>query len=222
MAYQLSTLITKVRNRLRDTGYSTSEITDYINDAQNDVCNEYQLPFMQTSHDYTVTAGTSDITAGSGLPTDYVQAIDLIDTTNGNEQVIPYRNVTILDESFPDLDDSAINPANIPQFWYKYADTIRLYPAPAGAYTLTLRYWKKPTPLAGDAAVPEIPSEFAELLVEGATYRVLQVKGNYDQAAIHQNKYDELLQKLVVRYTQVQTGAPMTMPVNVLTRGGNF
>lgn len=220
MAYQLSNLITKVQQRIRDTGYSSSEITNYINDTQNDIFNEYQLPFMQATQTYTLTAGTSDITNGSGLPTNYVQAIDLIVTTDGLEQVVPYKEVSNLDEAFPDADGQA---NNYPQFWYYYADTIKLYPPPAGAYDVTLRYYKKPTELSADSDVPEIPSEFGEILVVGAASRVLQVKGNYDQAAILQNKYDEILQKLAVKAVTIQTGTPSIMPVNVFPiNTGNF
>lgn len=219
MAYDLSTLVARTQRRIRDTNYSTAEIIEYINDTQNDVFNEYQLPFMQALQTYTVTAGTSDITNGSNLPTNYVQAINLTLTTDGIERVIPYKEIILSDTDNPDQDDQ---PTGYPEYWYHYGDTIRLYPAPAGAYTLTLRYYKKPTELTADADVPEVPSEFGELLVAGATYRVLQVKDNYDQAGIFQNKYDELLQKLVVKYTQLQTGQVTVMPINVFTRTGNF
>lgn len=219
MAYTLSTIAGQVRSRIRDTSYDPTLTTDAINDTINDVFNEYTLPFMQTTQTYTLTAGTSDITNGSGLPDNYVQAIDLIVTSTGLEMVLPYRETSISDGTNPDQDDQA---ANTPQYWYKYGDTIRIYPKPAAAYTVTLRYYKKPTELSADSDVPEIPSEFKELIVVGAAYRIMQIKDNYDQAGILQNKYDEILQKMVVRYTQVQTGQPFIMPVNVVTTTGNF
>ena len=180
----------------------------------NDIFNEYRLPFMQTTQPYTLTAGVSDITNGVGLPVNYVQAVDLILTSSGYEKTLPYLDVRTIDEFYPDADDTTQHPANIPQGWYNYADTIRVYPAPLSAYTVTLRYYKKPTELDGDADVPEIPSEFQEALVVGTAYRVLQVKDNYDQAGILQNKYDEILQKLVVKYSQPQVGSPTRMRIN--------
>jgi hypothetical protein len=222
MAYQLSDIRTKVQQRVRDTGYSSSEITNYINDTQNDVFNEYRLPFMQTSQNYTLATDTSDITDGSGLPTNYVQAIDLILTTSGQESVLQYIDFTELDRMYPDPDDTTAHPANIPQYWYFYDDTIRVFPFPNQAYTVTLKYYKKPTALSSDSDVPEIPSQFEELLVVGAAYRVMQVKDNYDQAAILQNKYDEILQKLVVRYSQPQVGQPIIMRTNRNALGKAF
>lgn len=214
MSYITGDIVTKVQQRVRDTGYSSTEIKNYINDAQNDVFNEYRLPFMQATQPYTLAAGTSDITNGSGLPTNYVQALDLTLTSAGYEEVIPYVDVSEIDQLYPDPDDTAVNPAGVPAKWYFYADTIKVYPVPASAYTVSLRYYKNPTLVSSDADVPSLPSEFEELLVLGAAYRVLQVKDNYDQAAILQNKYDEILQKLVVKYSQAQVGAPTRMRIN--------
>jgi hypothetical protein len=214
MSFTAGDITTRVQQRIRDTGYSSTEIKSYINDAQNDIFNEYRLPFMQATQPYTLTVGVSDITNGSGLPTDYVQALNLTLTTSGRETVLPYRNVTEIDELYPDPDDTTINPKAAPIAWYYYADTIKVYPAPDAAYTLSLQYYKKPTLLSSDADIPEVPSEFEEALVVGAAYRVLQVKDNYDQAAILQNKFDEILQKLVVKYSQAQVGTPTRMRIN--------
>jgi hypothetical protein len=214
MAYQLSDVVSKVQQRIRDTGYSSGEITNYINDTQNDVFNEYRLPFMEANQNYTMTSGVSDITDGNGLPANYVQAIDLMLTTTGREKRLIWRDIRDIDTMHPDPDDTSINPANVPNEWYYFVDTIKTFPVPNEDYTLTLRYYKKPTILVNDGDVPEVPSQFEELLVSGAAYRVLQVKDNYDQAAIHKNKYDEILQKIVVRYSQPQVGVPTIMRSN--------
>lgn len=214
MAYTLSGLQSRVQARIRDTSYSTSEITDYLNDTQRDVFNEYRLPFMEATQDYTLDTSTSDITNGSGLPTNYVQALDLYLTTSGYEKKLPFKDIREVDSFYPDPDDTTRHPANVPEFWYIFGQTIHVWPKPLSAYTVTLRYYKSPTALSGASDVPDLPSEFEELLVVGAAYRVLQVKDNYDQAAILQNKYDEILQKLVMRYSQAQVGTATRMRIN--------
>lgn len=219
MSYTAGDLVSRVQQRVRDTGYSSSEIKQYLNDTLNDVFNEYRLPFMETTHNYTVTAGDSDITHGSGLPTDYVQAIDLTLTTSGQERVLTYKDVREVDGFYPDPDDTTRNASTAPIEWYYYAQTIRIFPVPDQAYTLTLRYYKKPTEFAADADVPDVPSEFSELLVVGAAYRVLQVKDNYDQAGILENKYQELLQKLAVKSSVKQVGRGTMMRINRLKLG---
>lgn len=211
MTYQLSTLVTKVQQRVSDTGYSSAEIQNYINDTQNDVFNEYRLDLMKTAQNYTVTAGVADITDGDGLPTNYVEAISLRDTTAGQNQDIEFISEDDLESLYPDYDTQ---DEGQPRYAYFSAGTIKLFPAPAGAYTLTLRYYKKPTELAADADVPEIPSEFSELLVAGAAYRVLQVKQAYDEAGILENKYAELLQKFYDKYLRQPASGPARMKIN--------
>jgi len=221
LSYILGDIVTRVQKRVRDTGYSAAEIKEYLNDTQNDVFNEYRLPFMETTQGYTFTPGVSDITNGSGLPTNYVQALDLYLTTAGQERVIPYEDIRQVDGYTPDPDDIVAYPASTPRAWYVFARTPRVKPVPDLAYTAILRYYKRPTTLvaAADSVVPDLPSEFEELLIVGAAYRVLQAKDNYDQAGVLQNKYDEILQKLVVKYSQPQVGTPMRVRTNRVSLG---
>jgi hypothetical protein len=214
LSYITGDIVSRVQQRVRDTGYSSSEIKSYLNDTQNDIFNEYRLPFMEATQDYTLVANTADITNGSGLPTNFVQPIDLILTTNGYDTLLTPYDVREIDSLYPDYENSTIYPSNIPTIWYKYGQTIKVFPKPNQAYTVTLRYYKRPTLLSADSDVPSVPSEFEEILVLGAAYRVLQVKDNYDQAGILQNKYDELLQKLVMRYSQTQVGTPTRLRIN--------
>jgi len=205
MAYTTGALVTRVQQRIRDTGYSSSEIKNYINDTQNDVFNEYRLRFMEESQDYTLVPGVSDITNGSGLPTNYVQAIDIINTTTGKQSILTYVDV----KNIVDL-----TLTGQPNSWYIFDGVINIYPTPVSADTIKLRYYKKPTEVNSDIDVPEIPSEFSEMLIVGASYRVMQVKDNYDQAGILQNKYDEILDKLVAKYSQSQVSRPTIMRIN--------
>lgn len=214
MSYILSDIRTKVRQRIRDTGYDATEITNYLNDAQNDIFNEYRLPFMEAIQPYTLTIGVADITNGGSLPSNFVAPIDLTLTSSASEKLLPMRDFREMDYLYPDYEDNTGIAQGAPNAWYKYAQTIKVFPEPDQAYTLSLRYYKRPTLLSADADVPSLPSEFEEMLVLGAAYRVLQVKDNYDQAGILENKYRELLDKLVMKYTRNQTGMPTIMRIN--------
>lgn len=214
MSYILGDIADLVRARVRNTGYSPAETKQYINDTVNDVFNRFRLPFMQAVQTYTVGVGVADITNGTGLPDNFVTVIDLVATTQGQEQVIPFKDYTELENLYPDTADTTAHPNGQPLYWYKYADTIKVFPAPATAYTLSLRYYKKPTLLSADADVPELPSEFQELIVLGAAYRILQVTDNYDQAGVLENAYTEQLMMLVERYSRSQVGRTTTMKIN--------
>lgn len=204
MAYTLSGLITKVQNRVKDTGFSTSTITDYINDAQRDVFTEYRLNFMEATQTYTTAVNVADITNGVGLPTNYTIAIDLFDVTNN--EIIPYKDISYL--------DNLETTNNSGRFWYKYAGTINLYPTQTTALSVRLRYYKAPTELAADGDVPLIPELYSEILVLGASIRVLETKDNYDQAAILERKYNRKLLTMVGMTSVNQTGSSTKQRIN--------
>jgi hypothetical protein len=189
MTYQLSTVRTETREKVADPSYSSAEIDRAINNTQKDVFNEYQLDLMKTSQAYTVTSGVADITDGAGLPANYVEAISLRDTTVGQQGRIEFIDEEDLEALHGDYDTGA-------------------------AYTLKLHYYKKPDELEVDADVPEIPSEFSEMLAAGAAYRVLQAKQAYDEAGIHENKYAELLQKFYDKYMRQPASGPARMKIN--------
>ena len=214
MAYTVGNLVDKVQKRVRDTGFSSTTIIELLNDTQNDVFNEYTFPFMQTSQNYVLTANDEDITSGTGLPADYVTAQHLTITTSGRESNVPFVDFRWIEENYPDPTDTTRNPAGVPRYAYFANGTVNVHPVPNEAFNVTLSYRKKPTELSSENDVPDIPAEFEEMLVLGAAYRVMQIKDNYDIAGVLQNKYDEILQKLAVRYNKNQVGAPKIMRIN--------
>lgn len=212
MAFITGDIVTLVQKRIRDTAYDTSEIKQYLNDTQNDIFNEYRLPFMETSQAYLTVANVADITNGSGLPSNYSQAIDLFNTDAN--LVIPYKDIRDVDTIAQDPNYINTSKTVPGVMWTMYAQVPILTPTPTVAYNVLLRYYKKPTLLSADSDVPSIPSQHQELLVIGAAYRIMQVKDNYDQATVLQNKYDELLQKLVNQSAPKQVGHATQMRIN--------
>jgi len=169
---------------------------------------------MEATQTYTLSAGSSDITGGSGLPDNYVRAIDLTLTTSGYETVLPYRDIVDSDRANPDQDDTTINPKNVPEYWYIFAGTPRVFPAPNIAHTVTLRYEKSPTELSDPTDVPDVPQVFREYLVLAAAGRVMETKDNYDQAAYLLSRADTIARKLCAKLSRKQTGQPRIMPIN--------
>lgn len=214
MAYTLSGLISRVQSKVDDAGFSSSSITNYLNDAQNDVFNQYYLRSFEASEDYSLTIGERDITDGSGLPDNFQQAVDLTLTSSGFETILQYLEYTELEERYPDSNDTTLYAETIPRFWTLYGDTIKVFPAPDAAYTVTLRYLGRPTELSSPSQVPDLPSDFEEYYVLAASARVLEDKDNYDQATILFSRAEDLAAKIVPRYARRQTGRPMRMRLN--------
>lgn len=212
MAFITGDIVTAVQKRVRDTAYDPSEIIQYLNDCQNDIFNEYRLPFMEATQTYLTVANIADMTNGVGLPTNYSQAIDLFNTDTN--MVIPYKDIRDIDTIAQDPNFINTSKTVPGVMWTLYAMIPLLSPTPSIAYNVLLRYYKHPTLLVNNSDVPSIPSNYQELLVVGAAYRVMQVKDNYDQSIVLQNKYDELLQKLVNQSAPKQVGHMTQMRIN--------
>ena len=168
------------------------------------------MPFMETTAPYTLTVSNADITAGSGLPATFDRAISVRLTTADYEKELRYVEYRDLLKLHPDL---ATADTGTPTMWYKFANTIKVFPEPDIAYTLSLDYYKTPTELSDDADVPEIPSLYEELLVIGAYLRALEHDDDYDEAAVQRLLWDQKHINMVRKTTQKHDG-PSVIAIN--------
>lgn len=152
---------------------------------------------METSTTFTLASNVQELTNGAGLPSNFVSPINVAVTTDNSEKYIPFVDFKELDEVYPDQSSST---AGAPRYAYMYGNSIYVYPKPDQGYVVRLRYVKKPTALAAAADVPDIPSEFEELLIYGAGYRVFEEKDLDRKSANFERKYQTEVAKLVNRY----------------------
>lgn len=190
MAYTVAGLTTQIQTRLDDTGFSSATILQFLNDAQREYTNGRMMRIMEASQNYTATIGNTDLTGGGGLPAAFQAPIDLRVTTLGSEGALFYMDPKEFDIAYP---QPTLAGNNLPTIYYRFGSTINLFPTPDRAYAITLRYYKTPTELVNTTDVPEIPSEWQELLVLGALWRCHQLNDNYDMAGIVQGRVDEIL-----------------------------
>ena len=165
---------------------------------------------METTAPYTLTVSNADITAGAGLPATFDRAISVRLTTADYEKELRYVEYRDLLKRHPDL---ATADTGTPTMWYKFANTIKVFPEPDIAYTLSLDYYKTPTELSDDADVPEIPSLYEELLVIGAYLRALEHDDDYDEAAVQRLLWDQKHINMVRKTTQKHDG-PSVIAIN--------
>ncbi len=208
MAYTTGALITKVQNKLDDTGFSSTKITDFLNDTQREIFNSRLFRFMETSTTFTSVAGQTLL---GSLPSNFQIAIDLMITSPLNYLAkLEYVDFKVID-AIP-----AVISNTIPTYWYEYGGSIYVYPAPIdSSLTFTLRYYKTPTELVSSSDVPSVPEEFQELLVLGATKRALQHNDSYDQAGVLQiNEFDPMLDQMTRRFGPRKQDGPYQVRLN--------
>lgn len=203
MAYTLVDIATRAATRAADTGFTAAEAKKFVNDTQNAVANEYILRFWESAQSYTLTTNVADITNGVGLPSDFVSCIALRITTAGKQNVLDRVDFYKFQKDNPAWDSDA---AGVPYCWYILGNTISVYPKPDAAYTMHMRFQMRPSQLTSDAHVPTIPSEFEELLIYGAAYRMFEERDLDEKAALFQGKYEVEVAKLVNRYSDRQLG----------------
>lgn len=210
MAYTLAGIRQRVINdKLDDTSYDTAIVDRFINDAQRSIFNTYELPFMEKTFAGTLPDGGYVFT----FPGDYqtVQSLKVVDPTGDRQDItanyIPFRQ---FNRAYP---VPTQNPKGKPVIWTLHGNRLYFSQPTDKVYTLELYYVKKADTLIDDGQVPELPSEWEELLVLGAYYRVLERNEDFDLASFYKNgDYTDELDKLESRLGKRQTGKPNAMP----------
>ena len=212
MAYNVGTIITKVQNKLDDSGFSSTILTDFANDTQRELFNSRFMQFMETSTTFSIASGASGL---GTLPADLQLPINLkITSPVGLYKVLQPMSAEEFDSTFGSA--NAILTQGTPIIWYSFANSISLYPIASSAVTMTLRYYKTPTELVNASDVPEIPVEFQEILVLGMYKRALEYNDSFDQSAYITVKMDKLVDDMSRRYSPKSSA---TTRMNINRRG---
>lgn len=205
MAYNATDLTSKVQAKLDNTSFDTAKILNFLNDTNRQIVNMKRWPFMETTTNYTAVIGTQSV---GTLPADLQVPINLrvLTTFTANLPFVPYIEY---DRAYP---NPTTLPNTPPTFFTIFNNTVLLGPsAPDVAYTLQLRYLKKPTTLVDGNSVPDVPYEFEEAMVLGAFMRALQHEDSYDQAQVISGQLDDLIINMNARLNATQLGQPNRM-----------
>ena len=196
--YNLSGLINRIKVRLDDEEYPDTTITQFLNDALFDALGEAHYQFLEK-----IYKATTQAPGVLPLPRNYQTLVTMTAKMDNNvwpfeymdykaflnrekgDGVKNYRFTIYGDQLFYDVPDVTND---------EYEDGEERF------YEITLYYLAKPLPLENGTDVPIIPYEFGELLVMGALARAERLRDNFDYAAIYENKYDELVTNMKLRY----------------------
>ena len=174
---------------------------DAINSATREMLQEVQeWPFTLVTYEQTLTAGVSTY----AFPADYSSADwetfylkRLVDNFPKNMSLITYD--TYINKYRPK--DDVSTPA-IPELLYMTQDNkFGVTPVPDDSYVIEYRYWKYPTDMvnANDECI--VPDRFKHILIDGAMIYIMRFRSNDQQAALHQQKFDDgikMMRRLVM------------------------
>lgn len=201
MAYDLSSLITSIRRRAKDTSFDSDLITEYIQATQNEILGRSRFPFMEEAATDSVSEGDTDYQLDDEVET--ILSLHLIDADDNVSK--PYY--VGYPEFYERYDPETSSQAS-PMVYTIYGNTI-IFSAPLDkAYTLNVKYLTTPNVLADDADVPAIPERFKEVLIRGALAGIEEYRGNFDLASIHLRKVEELTEDMLSRLSLRQLATP--------------
>jgi hypothetical protein len=200
MTYTGASLITEIKALAKDTSLPDSLILGWLQETQDRVLGSSRLPQLECSTDEWVTTG--------GLSYDYpsdLQTILGLSLTNGTETLRPaYMAYQDFDAQYPSPDDLA---AGFPQHYTDYGRTL-YWNAPLDKnYNLKLKYLRRPTTVT-KTATPDIPVEYKQILIKGALAGIEEYRENYDIAAVHLRKVEDLAEDFLTRYSPRQLVTP--------------
>ena len=201
MNYTLADLIAIIKRRLKDEDFDEDLLKDFINQTQNDILGGNKYKFLERVDGPFEIAESGELS----LPPGYQTTVQIFaKDASGFSRPLEYLPI----DDF--LKDTA-------KFWcYAVYGPNILYrlPAPnvdqndeAQLYRCFHLYLAKPLPMVKDTDRPIIPAEFIEAIIFGAMSRAEQSRDNFDYAQIYENKMDDIIVNMNLRYGPRQTSA---------------
>ena len=225
-------IITLSRNQVDEATaalFTTADVLVWVNAAQRDIAAKSGCIEAVTVH--STVANSRFVTLTSGDKVNHVEYVDDAGTIlamGGSEIIfkdveddylkfindgIYSYNAYNISVPYPDYLPTRITPhhlghvtlrdSNAPQYWFQWGNSIVIEPTPTAIYTLNVYTSGYPlTVLATDSEVPEIPTEFHDLI---PLYVVMmcKLKQKYFQdAAMKYAEYIANLQLAINKYSR--------------------
>jgi hypothetical protein len=200
MAYTFADLKTKLQTQIGDPNLDNTVMGDALNYTEQSIFDTFDLTLNSSQQTNAVAAGASVLT--TALPTDYQRLSSLYITspTAYAEDLTKYfTKIKDFREAYPDA-GTYTGPLQYWSFWTSIEFATK---APV-ACTVKLDYIKTITQMSATTDVPTVPASFEELLMLGAKIRIYEQKEDFDYAQQFQNRYADLLEAFITRYSTRQ------------------
>lgn len=210
----IATYQTRARTKLNRSSYDSTKLIQFADEANKEICNNRRWRFMESAFSGQITINSTNY----DLPSDYQAAINLTLTDpDANAIFLHYMPYEVFDQKWPDPTALA---AATPSVWSVYGSSLIIGPAkPDQAYTLRMRYLKNPKEITQTSDTPDIPDDFAELLVLGMYRRALEASDNFNQAQVIYQEWLDLMDQMDNRLQSRQYGEPVRMGNGRMKRG---
>lgn len=175
----------------RNDAAFTAAIPDFI--SMFETTANAELPLRTRFNLATATLTTTANIATVTLPTDFLEAKALVNTSTTNPiNVLTYYTASALYTAFP----TALTVPDRPKGYTFVGSTLELAPVPDSAYTLKLYYYQKATALSASNTSNWLLANFPNLYLFGALIAAEAFLGTDPRIKLWGELYDNLVQKL--------------------------
>lgn len=208
IAYDYIGLKNKLTTQIGDPNLDSTVMGDALNYTQQSIFETFDLTLNSGSQTNAVAVGANTLT--TALPTNFERVSSLYISapsalaTNLTEYFVPVKKFR---ELYP---NSGTNTGPI-QYW-TYWTSIEFALLSDQAVTVKIDYVKSVPFLTADTDVPTIPQPYEELLMLGAKMRIYEQKEDFDYANQFSNRYADLLEAFVTRYSTRQVDNQVIIP----------
>jgi hypothetical protein len=193
MAYNVTSLTQEIKSLAKDTSFPDSLITGYLQETQDRVLGRHRFPFLEGVDSLALSVG--DTVKNYAAVNQTISSLRLSDgSTVTRPEYIGFRE---FDELYP---APATSSPGRPTVFTDYGRQVYWNIPLDKAYTMTWRYMRKPVTLSSGAIVPDIPEEYKSILIHGALAGVEEYRENFDLAAVHLRRVEDLSEDFLLRY----------------------
>lgn len=185
MAYQLSSVRTRIQDKLDNSSFGASLLNQFINDGQREIIIQAKPQFSRLETTYTTSISAATLTTSA---TDVLVPLSMrVYTPIGFTNLLPFIEYQDVDLVYPNLGLLGTGP---PIAWTMFGGVPSVVNNADAVYTLRSRYLQAPPELVNDTDVPVLPVTFSEILVLAGYKRALMHDDDFDQAQVIQQEID--------------------------------
>lgn len=202
----LTEMRTAVRVRLgnpsTDGFFTDAQLNDLINEALQSISSEDDWPWLQTSENISLVAGTATYTPNAN----WIRTKQLF-----IQEGEPFVMLTLAE-----INEYGIQSTGTPDVYTIYGEQLVVRPVPQTAATLIHQFIRKEAALALDADTPLMPSMFHYSIVAFATYMAHLRQGYTARADAELKAYQAWYKRMVSFRRRSQ------VPMRVRVRPGSW
>lgn len=208
MAFIYGDLKTKLQTQIGDPNLNDSVAGDALNYTQQAIFGTFDLTLNSATQSNSVTTGSS--TLASALPSglERITALYISSPTALATDLTDYFiSVGEFRAAYPDA-----GTYSGPLQWWTFFTSVEFAMKATVDLTIKIDYIKAVDIMSVSSDIPTIPQAYEELLMLGAKIRVYEQKEDFDYAGQFTNRYADLVEAFITRYSTRQVDTQIVIP----------